>query len=150
VIYRRGAVRRILRALAADECVATMIDQHIQPVDAVTVEFFNRPAATTSALATLALRTGAPLIPVFALPLAGGRYRMIYEHPVEVPGPDASDPVLELTQRCTDVLEMYVRRHPHLWLWMHRRWRDAGAEQAEVPGMFPSAKAEEESNEAEN
>jgi len=22
------------------------------------------------------------------------------------------------------VLEMYVRRHPALWLWMHRRWRD--------------------------
>jgi hypothetical protein len=19
---------------------------------------------------------------------------------------------------------MYVRRHPELWLWMHRRWRD--------------------------
>jgi lauroyl/myristoyl acyltransferase len=19
---------------------------------------------------------------------------------------------------------MYVRRHPDLWLWMHRRWRD--------------------------
>jgi lauroyl/myristoyl acyltransferase len=19
---------------------------------------------------------------------------------------------------------MYVRRHPTLWLWMHRRWRD--------------------------
>jgi len=144
VIYRRGAVRRILRALAADECVATMIDQHIQPVDAVTVEFFNRPAATTSALATLALRTGAPLIPVFALPVAGGRYRMIYEHPVELPAPDAADPVLALTQRCTDVLEMYVRRHPHLWLWMHRRWRDDGAEQAEVPGMFPAAKTEED------
>jgi lauroyl/myristoyl acyltransferase len=25
---------------------------------------------------------------------------------------------------------MYVRRHPHLWLWMHRRWRDPGPEQA--------------------
>jgi KDO2-lipid IV(A) lauroyltransferase len=151
VIYRRGAVRRILRALAADECVATMIDQHIQPVDAVTVEFFNRPAATTSALATLALRTGAPLIPVFALPLAGGRYRMIYEHAVEPPAPDASDPVRELTQRCSDVLEMYVRRHPHLWLWMHRRWRDEGAEQTDVPGMFPTAQTEEDGNsETEN
>ena len=21
---------------------------------------------------------------------------------------------------------MYVRRHPELWLWMHRRWRDDG------------------------
>jgi len=139
VIYRRGAVRRILRALQADECVATMIDQHIQPADAVMVEFFNRPAATTAALATLALRTGAPLIPVFALPLAGGRYRMIYEHPVELPSADSRDPVRDLTQRCTDVLEMYVRRHPHLWLWMHRRWRDPGAEAADVRGMFPSA-----------
>ena len=144
VIYRRGAVRRILRALRADECVATMIDQHIQPADAVTVEFFNRPAATTSALATLALRTGAPLIPVFALPLAGGRFRMIYEHPVELPAADSPDPVRELTQRCTDVLEMYVRRHPHLWLWMHRRWRDTRAEHAEVPGMFPSAADEDD------
>ena len=146
VIYRRGAVRRILRALDADECVATMIDQHIQPSDAVTVEFFNRPAATTSALATLALRTGAPLIPVFALPLPGGRYRMIYEHPVELPPADSADPVRELTQRCTDVLEMYVRRHPHLWLWMHRRWRDMGADQAHVPGMFPAAADETEDN----
>jgi lauroyl/myristoyl acyltransferase len=24
------------------------------------------------------------------------------------------------------VLEMYVRRHPELWLWMHRRWREEG------------------------
>jgi KDO2-lipid IV(A) lauroyltransferase len=143
VIYRRGAVRRILRALEADECVATMIDQHIQPVDAVTVEFFNRPAATTSALATLALRTGAPVIPVFALPLAGGRYRMIYEHAVEMPLPDAADPVRELTQRCTDVLEMYVRRHPHLWLWMHRRWREGDGDASQVRGMFPAARTEE-------
>jgi len=141
VIYRRGAVRRILRALGADECVAAMIDQHIQPVDAITVEFFNRPAATTSALATLALRTGAPVIPVFALPLAGGRYRMIYEPAVEPPAADSADPVKELTQRCTDVLEMYVRRRPDLWLWMHRRWRDDES-QLDVRGMFPAARPE--------
>ena len=55
---------------------------------------------------------------------SGGRYRFIYEHPVEPPSPDSADPVLEFTQRCTDVLEMYVRRHPELWLWMHRRWRE--------------------------
>ncbi len=140
VIYRQGAVRRVLRALEADECVAIMIDQHIQGADAVTVDFFNRPAATSSALAALALRTGAPLIPVFALPLPGGRYRMIYDHPVELPPPGAGDPVRELTQRCTDVLEMYVRRHPHLWLWMHRRWRDpGGVEQVPAHGMFPAA-----------
>ena len=125
VVQRRGAVRRILRDLAAGRGVAILIDQHLHEADAVYVGFFQRPAATTSALAALALRTGAPVVPVFALPLPHGRYRLIYEHPVEPPLADTPDAVREYTQRCTDVLEMYVRRHPELWLWMHRRWRNA-------------------------
>jgi KDO2-lipid IV(A) lauroyltransferase len=124
VIYRDGAVRKVLRELAANHGVALLIDQHLHTPDAVYVDFFQRPAATTSALAALALRTGAPVIPVFALPIPGGRYRLVYEHPVDPPQTDTPDAVRDFTQRCTDVLEMYVRRHPELWLWMHRRWRD--------------------------
>ena len=123
VIYRQGSVRKVMRTLSDRHGVAILIDQHIIGADAVYVDFFERPAATTSAVAALALRTGAPIVPVFALPLGGGRYRLIYEHPVEPPGADSEDAVREFTQRCTDVLEMYVRRHPELWLWMHRRWR---------------------------
>ncbi len=123
VIYRQGAVRRMLRELTAGRGVAVLIDQHLH-TDAIYVGFFRRPAATTSALAALALRTGAPVIPVFALPMPHGRYRFIYEHPVDPPRADTPDAVREFTQRCTDVLEMYVRRHPELWMWMHRRWRD--------------------------
>jgi len=139
VIYRQGAVRRVLRALQQNEAVAILIDQHIQPQDAVTVSFFGRPAATTSAVAALALRTGAAVIPAFGLPLPGGRYRMVYEHPIEPPLPDATNPITELTQRCTDVLEMYVRRNPELWLWMHRRWREDVTGADSVGGMYPSA-----------
>ena len=124
VIYRQGAIRKVLRELLANRGIAILIDQHLHTPDAVYVDFFRRPAATTSALAALALRTGAPVIPVFALPLPHGRYRLIYEHPVEPPHEDSPDAIREFTQRCTDVLEMYVRRHPHLWLWMHRRWRE--------------------------
>ena len=127
VIYRQGAVRKVLRELAANRAVALLIDQHLHTPDAVYVDFFQRPAATTSALAALALRTGAPVIPVFALPLPRGRYRLVYEHPVDPPLADTPDAVREFTQRCTDVLEMYVRRNPELWLWMHRRWRDQDA-----------------------
>ena len=132
VIYRQGAMRRVLRALQSNETVAMLIDQHIQPSNAVMVDFFNRPAATTTAVATLALRTGAPLVPIFALPLPGGRVRLVYEHPVPLPPPDSPDPVRELTQSCTDVLEMYVRRYPELWLWMHRRWREPAPSPSEV------------------
>jgi KDO2-lipid IV(A) lauroyltransferase len=136
VIYRKGTLRRILRMLQEGHGVAVLIDQHIMTRDAIYVDFFERPAATTSAIAALALRNGAPVVPVFALPAGGGRYRMIYDHPIDPPRADADDAVREFTQRCTDVLEMYVRRDPHLWLWMHRRWRDTPHERG---GIFPAA-----------
>jgi KDO2-lipid IV(A) lauroyltransferase len=144
VIYRQGAVRKVLRELAANHAVALLIDQHLHTPDAVYVDFFRRPAATTSALAALALRTGAPVVPVFALPLPHGRYRLVYEHPVDPPTADTRDAVREFTQRCTDVLEMYVRRHPELWLWMHRRWRDQDVTAADdlLMGDEPDAEAD--------
>ena len=49
VIYRQGGLRRVLRDLQSNRGVAMLIDQHLHS-DAVSVEFFNRPAATTSAL----------------------------------------------------------------------------------------------------
>jgi KDO2-lipid IV(A) lauroyltransferase len=142
VIYRQGAVRKVLKTLAAGEGVALLIDQHMHSPDAIWVNFFRRPAATTSTLAALALRTGAAVIPVFAEPLPGGRYRFIYEAPVEPPQEDGPEAIREFTQRCTDVLEMHVRKKPELWLWMHRRWRDAPTPDA--PGMFPKARNEDE------
>jgi KDO2-lipid IV(A) lauroyltransferase len=135
VIYRQGAIRKVLRELLTKRGIAILIDQHLHTPDAVYVDFFRRPAATTSALAALALRTGAPVVPVFALPLPHGRYRLIYEHPVEPPRGDSPDAIREFTQRCTDVLEMYVRRHPHLWLWMHRRWRERDPALAGTPSL---------------
>ena len=106
VIYRQGTIRRVMRTLQAGHGVAVLIDQHIMSRDAIYVDFFERPAATTSAVAALALRTGAPVVPVFALPLGGGRYRMIYEHPVEPPRADAD------------------RRRPRVHAALHRRARD--------------------------
>jgi KDO2-lipid IV(A) lauroyltransferase len=124
VIYRRGAIRRVMRTLQGNDGVALLFDQHTHMPDAICLDFFDRRAATTPSLALLASRTKAPVIPVFSVPLARGRYRLIYEHPVAPPADESPEAIRAFMQRCTDVLEMYVRRHPDLWLWMHRRWRD--------------------------
>lgn len=124
VIDRKGGLRRIMRALAANQSVAVLIDQHILTADAVKVDFLGRPAATTSALAVLAMRTHAVVLPAFSLPLDDGRIRLIYEAPIPLPDEETPEAVRELTQRCTKALEKYVRAHPERWLWMHRRWRD--------------------------
>jgi KDO2-lipid IV(A) lauroyltransferase len=133
-----GAAAALLKALRSGHVVVLLCDRDLEG-NGVEVEFFGERTTLPGGPAALALRTGAPVIPAFALPLRDGRYRMVYEPPIDPPAADDPDAVREFTQRCTDVLEMYVRRHPHLWLWMHRRWRDVDPPAA---GMFPSAEAD--------
>ena len=56
VIHRQGMMRPVMRTLQAGHGIAVLIDQHIQARDAVYIDFFERPAATTTAIAA----PGAP------------------------------------------------------------------------------------------
>lgn len=127
VIHKREAVRGILGALRHGWCVAIVIDQDTRGADHVFVDFFGRPAATTPALGLLALKTGAPIVPVFGVPLPDGRYRITYLPEVPVTeiattGERPSD-VVAITQACTRLIEEQVRARPECWLWMHKRWK---------------------------
>jgi KDO2-lipid IV(A) lauroyltransferase len=123
VIHKRHAVREIMKTLRDGRSVAIVIDQDARR-DGVFVPFFGRLASTTPTLALLALRTGAPVIPCSCTPEPDGKYRIVYEPPVEPPSTgDRDEDVLRLTARCTAIIEGWVRRRPELWLWMHRRWK---------------------------
>jgi len=125
VIPKRRAVRETMRALAAGRAVAILIDQDARD-DGVFVPFFGRPASTTPTLALLALRTGAPIVPVFARVAADGRIGVHVQPAVDVrPTGDRDADVLRVTAACTAVVETWVRRDPEQWLWMHRRWKTA-------------------------
>jgi KDO2-lipid IV(A) lauroyltransferase len=125
ILHKRNASRDMLRALRSGAGVAIVIDQDARR-DGIFVPFFGRPASTTPSLALMAVRTGAAVVPTFSIPLPGGRYRVVYEPPVAVPASgDVDRDVRDLTAACTAILERWVRSHPELWLWMHRRWKTA-------------------------
>lgn len=127
VIHKRNAVKGILKAIRNGWCVAIVIDQDTRGTESVFVDFFGRKAATTPALALLALKTGAPIVPVFGVPLPDGRYRISYLPEVPVKELSGSLPrdeaVRVITGACTKIIEDQVRAHPECWLWMHRRWK---------------------------
>lgn len=132
VLYKHRALARMMRLLKDGETVAVLIDQNVAREDGLFVEFFGRKAATTPVASWLALKTGAALVPVFTLPLADGRYRLIYETPVDARAFSAlprQEAAQALTQECARVLEGFVRRNPEYWLWMHRRWKTRPAEE---------------------
>lgn len=136
VVNKRRALAQILTALRAGGGVGILIDQNVQEKDGVFVEFFGRPACTTTVAAALAVKTGCALVPGHTRLLQDGRYRLIYEPEVRwVPSGDRRVDVLALTERLTRIIEGWVREVPEQWLWMHRRWHTQ-------PGPDASPRAE--------
>jgi len=124
VIDKRDGFRAMLRSLRQGKAVAILIDQNVIGDERIFVDFFGVPAATTPALGLLRIKTGASLLPVFSFPLENGRWRLEYGPPVEVETTgDRAQDVSRITQACTRVIEERIRAHPHLWLWMHNRWK---------------------------
>jgi KDO2-lipid IV(A) lauroyltransferase len=124
VVSKRDAARAILKTLRAGGVVGILADQRARPPDAVVVPFFGRPASTTSSVARLAARTGALILPVVCLRVSSGRYRLVYDVPIDVSAlPREEREVEPLTARITALVESQVRSAPEQWLWLHDRWR---------------------------
>jgi KDO2-lipid IV(A) lauroyltransferase len=125
IVQKNESPRRILEALAANHAVGMLIDQNASPENGVFVDFFGVKACASTGLVKIALRTGAPVIPGFALWNAGeGRYVLRFWPPVEITvSNDTEADVRVNTQRMHTVLEQIIRQYPDQWLWIHRRWK---------------------------
>jgi KDO2-lipid IV(A) lauroyltransferase len=124
-IDKRSAAREMLQILGENGTLGILVDLNTLDREAIFVDFFGRPAATTFLVAKLALRTGAEVLPVFA-PWDKDRKRFLLkiDRPltIERTGDEQLD-VQRLTQQYTRVVEDYVRQYPDQWLWIHRRWK---------------------------
>jgi Kdo2-lipid IVA lauroyltransferase/acyltransferase len=126
LIVKRQAVREVLQALRRGRMVGVLLDQIATRAEGVFVPFFGVPASTSKGLALLALRTGAPVRPVFLRREADGRHCMEVGAPA-APPPDAD--VVAYTARFNQMLEATIRRAPEQWLWMHARCRARSREE---------------------
>jgi Kdo2-lipid IVA lauroyltransferase/acyltransferase len=119
LIIKWDSARQVLRALHQNEAVGVLIDQNTSPQEGVFVDFFGTPACANTAFAKIAAKTGAAVIPGFAIwSEAEGKYILKFHPPLEVSGDAEED-----TRRLHAILEQVIREHPGQWLWIHRRWK---------------------------
>ena len=124
VVSKQGSLRRILRLLQDGEDVGLLIDQNTQVQDGVYAPLFGRSASTNAAVATLALRTSAPVVPGFIYPdQRRGHYVIRFYPTVELKrtGNEEAD-IEENTSRFNRYIEEVVQEYPQCWLWGHRRF----------------------------
>lgn len=111
-----------MRVLRKNEILGILPDQNES--HGIFVDFFSRPVATATGPAIFSLRSGAPMVPMFAPRMPDGRYKATAYPRIEfTPSGDEEQDIHDLTALMNLAIEREVRANPSQWLWLHDRWK---------------------------
>ena len=125
IIPMEGSARRILRVLQQNQLVAIVVDRPMSPGQGTAISFFGRKTYVPAGPATLALKSGAAIIPGYVW---YGQHNKWYirSFPPIFPQPckaeDRTHEVARLTQCMYDALEEMVREWPTQWYMFRPFW----------------------------
>ncbi|MBI5836680.1 MAG: lysophospholipid acyltransferase family protein [Candidatus Eisenbacteria bacterium] len=122
VFTERDCAPGVLGVLRAGGTVGMLGDRDVTH-DGTRADFFGRPTRVPRAHVSLALRSGAVILPGFVLRQPDGRQLLIFEPPLDprvLGGREGG------VDACLKVLEKYIRRYPEQWMVFEPVWPDAG------------------------
>lgn len=124
IVLATGSVevmRRLEAALGENKAIALLSDRDLKG-RGVEVAFFGEVTTLPPGPATLAIRTGAPLIPV-ATYFDDHGYRVVVKPPLPVPDEGSrSDRVKAITQRLAEEMEKLILEAPTQWHLVVPNW----------------------------
>lgn len=128
-VPRRECVMNVLKALSNGEVLFIPLDQNFGGDGGVFVDFFGQKAATATGPVVFARRAKAPIVPMFIVREKDGAHTIMVEQALDLQErSDGEEAVTINIARLTNLIERYIRRYPHEWGWMHRRWKSRPAE----------------------
>lgn len=123
-ITRGQGTREILRALKRGDVVGMLIDQDMKDISGVFVNFFGKKAHTPTGPLVLAAKFNVPIIPMFMHLTENLTYHVTCYPPIElIDTGNLEADLISNTQKCSDIYESVIRRHPEQWVWFHKRWK---------------------------
>jgi Kdo2-lipid IVA lauroyltransferase/acyltransferase len=132
---RREAVRGILKALRENRIVLVVADE-FKSGDAM-VDFFDMKMPAPRGPATLALRTGAVTLPMFATRRPDDSIVLTVGAPiVPVVREDLEESVVATTAVYTRHIEAVIRNYPDQWNWLGLPRRDGKMSRAEMARLW--------------
>ncbi len=113
-----GGVKESIEYIRKGFSIALMIDQRVS--EGELINFFNKPALTTTLPAQLALKFNLSIVPVFIEREKNGFYKIQFYD--EIDSSTYSDK-MKLSLKLNSLLEMFIKKNPNEWIWTHNRWK---------------------------
>ncbi|HOL67166.1 MAG TPA: lysophospholipid acyltransferase family protein [bacterium] len=121
VISTGGNPKQLLRAIRNNEVIAVLGDR-LFGEKGILVEFMGQPTLLPRGPATLAVRTGAVMLPGFLM-MEGDHYRFFFGPPFEVPADlNEEEKISHLAQTGARFIEKTILSCPEQWLNFTRMW----------------------------
>lgn len=120
---------KIFKKLKSGAAVALLVDQDIKIKSCMTT-FFGLPCATPVGGTVMAMKSKAPVIPIFIHMNPDSTHEIVVypELPMDDTGNEEQD-IATNTQRINDAIEREVRKYPTQWVWLHERWKTQAGEE---------------------
>ena len=111
-------VREVIEYVKKKHSIALMIDQRVS--EGEKLNFFGKPAFTTTLPAQLSTKYNLDIIPVFIKRDEKNIFKIEFQKRIN---PKNFESKLELTKELNRVLEKMIARNPNQWIWTHNRWK---------------------------
>jgi KDO2-lipid IV(A) lauroyltransferase len=124
IIPNRETARDVVRLLNENRIVAFLGDQREKRSRAVWVDLFGQKVPTSKGVVAIAMKTGAPIVPVYARRDGFLRYTIVYNEPlpIERKGAPLDELMIRNARKVNAFLEEIVRQRPDEWFLVHRRF----------------------------
>ena len=114
----KSGSRKILEFFKKGTSIALMIDQRVS--EGVKVNFFNRPAYTTSIPAQLSKKFECEIVPVYIERIENYFFNISINKPLKF---EKTDSIEKITEKLNNILESMISKNPNQWIWTHNRWK---------------------------
>ena len=113
-----NGVRDAIEFIKNKHSIALMIDQRVS--EGEKIDFFEKPALTTTLPAQLSIKYNLKIIPVYIERDKNNNFNMEFQKEID---PANFKNKIELTRKLNTSMEKMIKRNPTQWIWSHNRWK---------------------------
>ncbi len=128
VIYQKRALRGILKAIKDNRMIFFIHDQDARKSGEI-MPFMNYDASVFMGIARIALKADLPIMPAYHIRTPDGKHIFRFEK-IFYPNQEGMTD-FDVMKSLNNSLSQMINRYPHLWFWVHKRWKSVERQRGE-------------------